>query len=223
VLTATLQPSRLNTWTGLIPPKEQRLNVQLGWSGRCPKEPDLTIVLFDDSGSVSAPGGGDPIGNRYAEASLAFWKLNNCDCGTCLAAIRHFDTPTGDVGPGPLGRRWFQSFLKGGLQHPEGAAGISLLGPSLEAAEEIASNHPNHTPHLVVFSDWDLFDPPGYLERLEAFPGEVFAVGLGTAPPKALESDHVRVLTVQSTDPPGVVARALFGALVSSRPGAEPR
>ncbi len=98
-----LQPSTL---VGEVPPaggpkREGRL--QLGWPGFCPRQPRLVLPIFDDSGSVSLPGGGDPVGNRYQEAQLAFEVLQQwCACGKCLAAVLHFDTPHGDVNPGKL-------------------------------------------------------------------------------------------------------------------------
>lgn len=220
MLTSMLQPHSLRSWDGLAAPAPWSLRVDLGSVGRCPDQPDLTIVSGDGSGSVAAPGGADPIGNRYQEASIAFGMLRRCRCGGCMASIAHFDTPAGDVAPGKLADREFQKEFKAGLRDPPDGMGVSLIGPSLAKAEQIARDHPQHRTRLVVLTDWALFDSFDYVERLKAFPGRVLAVGLGRMPPPELNSESVAMLQVTHGDAPGTVARALFKELVRDRPGA---
>ncbi|TFD27343.1 hypothetical protein [Cryobacterium lyxosi] len=166
-LTPNLQPSAL---VGEMPrtgkPKKKE-TIKLGWPGFCPRQPRLVLPIFDDSGSVSVPGGGDSVGNRYEEAQLAFEALQKwCSCGKCLAGVLHFDTPSGDVNPGKLRSPTFQRHLARGLQIPRFAAGSSILGPSLIRAEQIAANFPKHEVRLVVLTDWQLFDIDNILEQL---------------------------------------------------------
>ena len=218
-LTPHFQPSSL---IGEMPrtrkPKKEE-TIKLGWPGFCPRQPRLVLPIFDDSGSVSLPGGGDPIGNRYEEAQLAFEALQEwCSCGKCLAGVLHFDTPRGDVDPGKLGSYRFQEQLKRDLRIPRGAAGSSFLDPSLTRAEEIAASFPKHEVRLVVLTDWQLFDTDNILERLRNFPGPVLAIGLNASPPSEVESDMVG-LRVGHDDPRGAVARALFHELTVGRRG----
>ena len=150
-LTPHLQPSALvgEMPRQVMPQKEAA--IELGWPGFCPRQPRLVLPMFDDSGSVSLPGGGDPVGNRYEEAQLAFEALQEwCTCGRCLGGVLHFDTPRGDVDPGKLRSPTFQQHLTRGLRVPRFAAGSSVLGPSLTRAEEIAASFPKHEVRLVV-------------------------------------------------------------------------
>ena len=215
-----LQPSAL---VGKIPrPVKQRKEkpIELGWPGFCPRQPRLVLPIFDDSGSVSLPGGGDPVGNRYEETQLAFEALQEwCSCGKCLAGVLHFDTPRGDIDPGKLGSHRFQEQLKRDLRIPRGAAGSSFLGPSLTRAEEIAARFPKHEVRLVVLTDWQLFDPDNILERLRSFAGTVLAIGLNADPPGAADDNNIVGVRVGHDDPPGAVARALFGELTVGRRG----
>lgn len=215
-----LQPSTL---LGVMPRPDKRpkeATIELGWAGFCPRQPRLVLPIFDDSGSVSIPGGGDPVGNRYEEAHLAFAALEQwCSCGKCLAGVLHFDTPHGDVGPGKLSSRTFQQHLKRGLRVPRFAAGSSVLGPSLTRAEEIAGSFQKHEVRLVVLTDWQLFDTDNVLERLRGFPGAVLAIGLNTNPPIAVDDNNIVGLRIGHEDPPGAVARALFGELTVGRRG----
>ncbi len=192
--------------------------IRLGKIGRCPEVPNLFIALFDDSGSVSLPGGTDPIGNRYDEAWHAFRELRACSCNQCLIAVRHFDTPSGDAGPYRASRR-APDQLRRSLQVPIDALGSSFLTPSLEAAEQLAGQHPGHAATLLVFTDWQLFDPPEYLERLRAFPGRLVVFGLGFEAPIELQSDNGRRVHIAFEDAPGAVARAVFNGIVLDRSG----
>ena len=217
MLKSTIAQSRFLVGSGSITVSTPKM--RLGHAGRCPAVPTLTIILFDDSGSVAMPGGTDPIGNRYAETRAAFKALQVCDCMKCSAAIRHFDTPHADAGPSRLGQRRSQAQLANALCIPASAEGSSLITNALAEAERIASQHPHHASRLVVFTDWDLFDPPGYIERLIDFPGTVLAVGVGANVPSELKGANVTALRVDYSDKPGAVARAVFRELVSDRPG----
>jgi hypothetical protein len=219
-LTPHLQPSSLvgEPPRQIRPQKEKP--IELGWPGFCPRQPRLVLPIFDDSGSVSLPGGGDPVGNRYEEARLAFAALKEwCTCGKCLAGVLHFDTPRGDATPGKLRSATFQQHLTRGLRVPRFAAGSSILGPSLTRAEEIAASFPKHEIRLVVLTDWQLFDTDNVLDRLRSFPGPVLAIGLNVNPPSAVDDDKIVGLRVGHDDPPGVVAHALFGELTVGRRG----
>ena len=219
-LTPHLQPSAL---VGEMPRQVKPQNetpIELGWPGFCPRQPRLVLPIFDDSGSVSLPGGGDPVGNRYQEVRLAFEALQNwCSCGKCLAGVLHFDTPRGDVDPGKLRSPTLQLQLARGLRAPRFAAGSSILGPSLTRAEETAVRFPKHEVRLVVLTDWELLDTDNVLDRLRGFPGTVLAIGLNVEPPTPAHDDNFMGLRVSHDDPPGVVARALFGELTVGRRG----
>jgi hypothetical protein len=218
-----LQPSAL---VGEMPrpvkPRKEEA-IELGWPGFCPRQPRLVLPIFDDSGSVSLPGGGDPVGNRYQEAQLAFEALQEwCTCGKCLGGVLHFDTPRGDVDPGKLRSPTFQQHLTRGLRVPRFAAGSSVLGPSLTRAEEIAASFPKHEVRLVVLTDWQLFDTDNVLDRLRSFPGAVLAIGLNMDPPIAADGENIVGLRVGHDDPPGAVAHALFCELTVGRRGRRP-
>jgi len=215
-----LQPSALVGEPPRQVKPQKETPIELGWPGFCPRQPRLMLPIFDDSGSVSLPGGGDPVGNRYEEAQLAFEALQDwCTCGKCLGGVLHFDTPRGDVEPGKLRSPTFQQHLARGLRVPRFAAGSSILSPSLTRAEEIAASFPKHEVRLVVLTDWQLFDTDNVLERLRSFPGAVLAIGLNTDPPIAANDDTIVGLRIGHDDPPGAVARALFGELTVGRRG----
>ena len=194
--------------------------LRLGPAGRCPGKPTLVIAIADDSGSVAAPGGADPISNRYQEMRLAFKAVADaCLCRKELAAIVHFDTPHGDVVPQRLSRRGLRA-LDAGLRVPAGGAGISELRPALTRARALADARPTHEAVLVIFSDFELFDDrPGDLaDELASFPGDVHACVLGSR--ESIQVDGVdEVTTVCYDDPPGAIARALLCGLTVHRKG----
>jgi len=195
--------------------------ITLGRTGRCSEQPVLTICLFDNSGSVV--GGNDPVGQRFLEAYLAITKVGNrCRCGKDLAAALHFDTPTsGDLEPTPITKTHHEDIQRS-LAIPPDGAGVSLLGPSLQAARRLAQDRrQTHRIILVVLSDFLLFDD--YLGDLIAFPGDVQAVVLTASPPQQLiEASSVTVTAVNHGSRPGAVARGIFTALTHTRPGAKP-
>lgn len=232
-----LQPSRVAASSVRAPAvtreradKDPRL--KLGDPGRCPGHSSLTTCLFDDSGSVAGPVGTDPVSNRYREAVAAFEALaKRCRCGRCQAAVIHFDL-VGGCGPTPLARRAPRSLLQA-LAVPIAGAGASLLGPSLAEAVRLVDDAPDvRELALVVFSDFELFDPDRdrLLKDLAGFPGRVHAVVLGGRVPAGLDP-AIQATTLTDTDAPGATARALLrslsagrrGARVASEPAAESR
>ena len=219
MLTSTLRDSRV------LGQSQRRYvsleTVRLGPVGRCPRTPVLTIALFDDSGSLTEPGGGDPVGNRYEEVKLAYSKLRACRCKKCLAAVLHFDTPLGDLAPGRLGDKRFQRQLAAALSRPAFAFGTSYIRRGLIAAERMADEHPEHQTRLIVLTDWELFDGANYIAQLQDFPGTVLAVGLGVHPPQTLATDTVTSVRIDPTDPPGSLAGEVFAQLVHGRPGSK--
>lgn len=194
--------------------------IRLGKPGKCPEKPVLVIKLFDNSGSIT--GGNDCIGQRFSEAELAIQRVGKrCKCGHDLCATLHFDTPTsGDLVPTPITRQNFET-IGNSLAVPPDGAGISCLGPSLMAAYELANRYPSHDVVLVVLTDFLLFDD--FLDAFLMFPGSLHAVSL-TAPPPAnlLDSGIVTVTPVDHSTQPGAVARAIFRAMVATRPNAAP-
>ncbi len=200
-----------------------QVSTPFGDAGRCPSDPTLLIVLADDSGSVTATGGSDPLSNRYDEAKRAFRAVARaCRCGKCLGAVLHFDL-VGGVPPTPIRQRHLRT-LEAGLRVPRGGAGSSVMAPGLQAAHDLATNHPEHLNTLVVLSDFELLDPePGpVLDQLATFPGEVHAVVLGRELPEGLLDPRIQVTTIRQGDPPGTLARTVFDSLTTHRPGARP-
>lgn len=201
---------------------QQRHQLVVGDPGRCPGHPTLTIAIFDDSGSVIAPAGNDPVSNRYAEAKAAFNALaRRCRCGRCMVAVLHFDL-VGGAGPLPLKRRVPRAVQRA-LAIPPDAAGCSLLAPSLAAVARMVENVPNvRSLALVVFSDFQLFDddPERVLSDLAGFPGEVHAVALGSSPDITGLDPGITLTRLTSSDAPGALGRALLRSLSHGRRGA---
>lgn len=194
-------------------------SIVLGQAGRCPHEATLVTMLFDNSGSVST--GNDPIGNRYGETRLAVEAIaKRCRCHQELAAVVHFDTPTSRcVSPTTLDRHGVETVLSG-LSIPTDGRGISMLGPSLKRAYEMAGEWPDHQHVLVVASDFELFDHDvdRVLADLRSFPGIVHAVVLRSEPPAVLlDDENVVVTRVAYQDQSGTVARAIFKSLTAYR------
>jgi len=221
-----LQLSRITSGALLGSPMpslpDQRHQLVVGDPGRCPGQPSLTITIFDDSGSVIAPAGNDPVSNRYVEAAAAFDALaRRCRCGQCLAAVLHFDLVAG-AGPVPLKRR-VPGVVQRALAIPPDAAGCSLLGPSLAAAARMVEAVPSiRNLALVVFSDFQLFDadPERVLSDLAGFPGEVHAVALGGSPGISGLDPPITVTRLTSGDASGALGRALLRSLAQERRGA---
>lgn len=199
---------------------------QLGWPGFDPAHPSLDILDFDHSGSVTAPGGTDPIGNRFREAERA---INTVKKWTTTdrpkVAIIHFDQPsTGNSGIVPLLSTEATRRLRSSLCCPADGAGTSDLEPSLTEAEKIAAANSDHDVRLTIFSDFALTDrdPAAVFQRLKVFPGKVHAVVLGNPPPATLMEMNVMVTTIGHTDTPGTLARAVHRSLITTRRRARP-
>lgn len=226
-MTPTQLPSRLlpghllGTPHPSHPARPPRTSYKLGDPGRPSMVPTLLISVFDDSGSVTSPGGTDPLSNRYAEVTRAFSVVARKGSRHEFAAIVHFDTPSsGEVEPTPITRRGLIQ-LRTGLCPPVDGAGTSKLSPSLDRAYELAQAYPDHKSTLVVLSDFLLTDPdPGEtLARLAAFQGTVHSVVLGSCLPPDVFDPRISVTAIDHDSPPGAVARALFSSLVTHRPG----
>lgn len=188
----------------------------LGPVGRCADRPTLVICICDDSGSVTAPGGTDPISNRYRELEGALRHFaRSCRCGHELAAVLHFDSPHGDVGPVPMNRRGMTQLLPT-LRVPPGGMGTSDLLPSLRRAVDLADDRPEHDVVLVIFSDFYLtdHDPNAVADEVGTFPGPIYACTLGGSQ-QLPYADHQ--IAIDDRSPPGTVARALLGGLTHYR------
>ncbi|QAY74257.1 hypothetical protein ET445_13905 [Agromyces protaetiae] len=225
-MTPHLQPSGVLPG-GILPLRPERTirepYVELGWPGFESKTPSLDLLLFDDSGSVTAPHGTDPVGNRFAEAwnairLVAEWTHTS----RAKVAVLHFDHPVGASEVTALNHRRLEDLLRPSLAIPRGGLGTSDLLPSLEAAEIVASEHPEHDVRLTVFSDFQLTDPDPRvaLTALEAFPGAVHAVVLSGGAPRDLDgAANVTVTPLRASDPPGSFAAAIHRSLTTTRRG----
>lgn len=196
------------------------LNITLGNPGRCPKTQTLTIGVFDDSGSML--GGADSTGLRYAESTLAFDRISRrCRCGQERVAVLHMNRPnSADLLGIALGKA-SRAAIAAALTVPADGDGASTLGDTLVRAKKIADEHPGHDTTLIVFSDFELTDDMTALAAsLAAFPGDVHAVVMrSTPPPELLAQSAIRCIRVEAGAKPGPVARALFDAITTHRPG----
>ncbi|TDD28363.1 VWA domain-containing protein [Kribbella turkmenica] len=218
---AHLLAAELRWTSGTSATNRPKVSYQLGNPGRPSTDPTITIVIADDSGSVIGPAGADPVSNRYEEAWRAFRAIGGGGAKHEFGAVLHFDTPTSrDVPPTPLTRSGLQQ-LRSGLRFPRDSAGTSCLGPSLTAATNLANQYPNHTATLIVLSDFELFDDNAaqVLDDLADFPGDVHAVTLGGTRMDGILHHRIHVTPVTDNDPPGTLARAVFGGLTARRPG----
>lgn len=222
-MTPYIQPSRILPG-GVIPvrdfPTEREPWIELGWPGLETKRPCLVMVNFDDSGSVIAPQGSDPVGNRFEEARRAIrlvaeWTYSS----RSKVAVLHFDHPHGGSGVLALNDRHLLRRLDPSLSNP-GGRGISDLLPSLREMERLAAAHPDHDLVEVIVSDFELSDtdPSEVFSRLRAFPGHIHAVVLGgQVPPDLVSADNVTSTTISPGDPPGAFAAALHRSLTATR------
>ncbi|RIT48828.1 VWA domain-containing protein [Mycobacteroides abscessus] len=190
----------------------------LGTVSRCPSQPTLCIFLCDSSGSVTAPGGADPISNRFSEIELALRAVAKaCRCKRELAAVVHFDTPAGDAGPVPLTKSCLAQLLPA-LRIPDGGFGTSDLMPSLQRAADIAAAHPEHEAVVVILSDFLLtdVDPGAVTAALIAFPGRVFGCVLGNEHLTSVVGVD-ELIHVDHDGAPGSVARPVLRGLTLHR------
>jgi len=180
----------------------------------------LDVFCFDSSGSVVAPLGNDPVGNRFGEAKAAIrlvaqWTYSN----RSKVAVIHFDHPVGASEVVSLNDRRLPRKLGPSLGNP-GGSGTSDLLPSLIEIEQLASAHPDHDVRATIFSDFELTDdrPDEVFARLARFPGTVHAVVLGgNVPPDLVEADNVTVTTLCSDDAPGAFAATVLRSLTATR------
>lgn len=200
----------------------------LGQPGTCPQDPTLLIGLFDDSGSVTAPCGTDPISARYDEARQAFAHLaRHCSCGQCKVAVVHFDLVDGCDPVALRGRRrarrnQLPPDLAASLRVPSSGRGTSELDPALEYAEQLIEASPGWHVSVIVFSDFELLDAEvgAVLARLAQIDGDVHAVLLaGRVDPGQLDQ-RIRVTHIDWDDAPGAAAHALMDSLTLWRHGA---
>lgn len=209
---------------GVLPLRAERTirepYVELGWPGLDPKRPCLDILIFDDSGSIMAPHGADPVGNRFEEARRAIKLVSSwATSDRSKIAILHFDHPHGSSGVVALNDRQLGKKLGPCLESP-GTLGISDLNPSLTEAERLAEAYPDHDVRMTHFTDYELTDhePAAMLSRVASFPGHVHAVVLGGVTPPGLEAaDNVTVTPLSPGDPPGAFAAAIHRSLTATR------
>ncbi|PTT22950.1 hypothetical protein DBR36_00975 [Microbacterium sp. HMWF026] len=222
-MTPVIQPSGILPG-GVVPvrdfPREREPWIELGWPGLEPKRPCLVMLNFDSSGSVIAPQGNDPIGNRFEEAKRAIRLVADWTyTGRSKVAVLHFDHPLGASGVVSLNDRRLLQRLDPSLQNP-GGRGISDLLPSLTEMERLAAAHPEHDLVGVIVSDFELsdFDPSEVFTRLRAFRGRIHAVLLGGhVPPDIVGADNITVTPLSAGDPPGAFAAALHRSLTATR------
>lgn len=222
-MTPHIQPSSLLPG-GILSLRSERTvrepYVELGWPGLDPKRPCLDILIFDDSGSIMAPHGADPVGNRFEEARraiklVASWATSD----RSKLAVLHFDHPHGSSGVVSLNDRHLAKRLGPSLENARGM-GISDLNPSLTEAERLAAAHPDHDVRMTHFTDYELsdVDPAAVLSRVATFPGHVHAVVLGGVTPPDLEAaGNVAVTPLSPGDPPGAFAAAIHRSLTATR------
>lgn len=125
-----------------------RLKIDLPSPGRCPDQPTLLILMFDDSGSML--GGNDSAGLRYEEAALAVQAVGKrCRCGAERVAVLHMDRPTaGDLSPTPIQRRNWAD-IDAALDVPADTDGASAMSATLKRAAELADQHRGSRIFLV--------------------------------------------------------------------------
>lgn len=216
----TLDPSVIGGSGGMRSASGRSLPpIKLPNPGRCPHQPTHTIMLFDNSGSVT--GGNDSIGRRFEEAMVAIERVGRrCRCKRELCSVIHFDVPTSrDVTAARLDRRGRME-IERGLDVPADGAGISEMSNSLATAGELAARFPHHLPVLVAFTDFELFDNnvDAVMNDFCNFPGVVHGVVLrATAPKELVDDDRVTVTHVSYDSPVGTVAHAIFNALAATR------
>jgi hypothetical protein len=197
--------------------------VELGWPGLDPVKPSLDIIALDSSGSVTAPGGTDPIGNRFEEATRAMrvvekWTVTR---GPKVAVV-HFDQPSeSDSGVVTLAAHDALRQLRRSLRLPSDGYGTSCLKPAFVEAQRLAHEYADHDVRLTVFSDFELLDddPVALLAELAEFPGHVYAVVLDSEPPDTLAGPNVTVSRLKHGDPPGSLAAIMHRSLTATRRG----
>lgn len=217
-----IQPSRVLVG-GVLPVSAERAIrtpvVELGWPGLEPARPCLDIIVFDSSGSVIAPVGNDPVGNRFEEARRAIRLVSHWTVSDrSKVAVVHLDHPQGASGVVALNNRNLSRIVGPSLQNP-GGAGTSDLLPSVVEMERLAATYPDHDVRTTIFSDFELTDarPEEVFARLSSFPGLIHAVVLGGDVPPDLLQDNIIVTPLAPEDAPGTLAAAILRSLVTTR------
>lgn len=203
----------------------QREEVHLGWPGLDPLETSIDCLIFDDSGSLTAEGGHDPIGNRYAEARRAFHAVGAWShTDRQRVSVLHFDFPTIDaVGPHRVDTRRGREHITQSLAVPAKAWGSSSIVPVMTATNKLARESKAAVKRCTIFSDFELTDASTAqaYEEIGRFPGQVHAVILNAAPPMLLLAlPNVTVTNISSDSPPGLLAAAVMHSLATGRRGA---
>lgn len=195
------------------------LPIRLPACSKCRHRLSLTIFLFDESGSVqSRSDPARPIANRRAETSVVIDHLGTCRCGRELVAFVYFDTGSHDLEPTPLTKNGV-AVIRNALNNPAPATS-SCMASALAKAKAIAARYPEHDTAIVVYSDFELYDPDvdavvGDFASVNANP---HAVVLHSPVPEAIASDNrVTVTHIRWDSSRGAVAHALLPTLGRQR------
>jgi len=185
--------------------------------GPCPAGGVTVFIVLDESASVAATGGNDPLSRRHAEAAMAIRHVAAaCRCRRDLVSLVPFDNGSlGYFAPQPLTRHGVRRLDRGLHRLNKGWGLSSELEPALTRVEAAARSQRGSVA-VVVFSDFLLTDahPISVITRLRSFPGYVHAVVLGALPPAALvDEPAVTVTRLTPSSEPGAAARAVFDGL----------
>lgn len=191
--------------------------IHLGPPGPCPSGGVTVFIVLDESASVAATGGNDPLSQRHAEAALAIHHVAAaCRCRRDLVSLVPFDDHSpGYVAPQPLTRHGVRRLDRALQRLAKGWGLSSELEPALTRVEAAARSQ-RRSVAVVVFSDFLLTDahPSSVMTRLRSFPGYVHAVVLGALPPAALvDEPAIAVTRLTRSSEPGAAARAVFDGL----------
>jgi uncharacterized protein (DUF58 family) len=179
-------------------------------------DPQVTVVVFDVSGSVIDSGGADPAGRSFEEGRLLAAALAEAPCSADdrMGAVIFASSPV-EVPPIPLTSL---SVIESALTRPpDGEIGGSTnLSAALDTVAEIAARYPDHTATAIVLSDMQPDDPARVASALEELDGlNLHLVALG-------EADQSFDWAFQSVTPldqvrRGDIARALATAVSQTR------
>lgn len=226
-MTSLFQPSGLQASALLGDSDSPTKSINLGWPGLEPGSPCLDILIFDDSWSLAAPDGSDPVGNRYREADQVIQKVAKWTRTTRQqVAVLRFDYPEVPLfGPQPINTVQAVAAVREALPPPPGVTGSSRLAPAMMAASNLARQTNVPTVRCTIFSDFALMDQnrDQPYDEMRRFPGSIHAVVMNATPPDALTAlPNVLITPVTSEDPPGLLAAAVAHSLTATRPGARP-
>ena len=174
----------------------------------------LLDVIFDESWSVR--GGNDTIGLRHEVilVTLEHLAAGLQAKGKWYVRISTFDHPSVfDLPITRLDRRGL-AVVEDVLLRAS-PAGCSILGPSLNRAEQSATEFSGRYRLLVVLSDFELFDqsPMATLQELTRSSATcVLAVSLSNEPPAMLSNSHVLTARVLPSDAPTDLANHVLDA-----------